>query len=229
MRKNVSIILLGLALMCFSVGMIGNLAGWWNIVSFDGWWTLFLIIPGISEIIKSGFSFWNVGITWLGVWLLINAQQESWGISSEMFLAGSLFVFGAMVIIFAIKKSKGTNDNSIGMESIKNGDSVANYSALFSGSKVVNSSQELAKVNVSATFGGVQLDLSDAKFIDGAVIKAYAVFGGIDIKMPKGCRVKTSGIPIFGGLKNTYSDSIVEGGPLVLVEYSATFAGIELK
>ena len=225
MRRNSGVLLFGLALIGVSIVMIGDFCGLWKVENFDGWWTLFLIIPGFAGIIKSGFSFWNSALILVGAWFLVDAQSENWGITTEMMFAVLLLIFGIMFIGIAVKRSRASKNP---LEDNEYSD-VVTYTAFFGGAEATNRSKELKQISLSAAFGGIKLDLSDAQFVDGAIIGADAIFGGIDIILPKGCKVKAKGLPIFGGLKNTYNESIVDGSPLIIIEYNAIFGGIDIK
>lgn len=227
MRKNTGIILFGTTLIGVAIAMIGNLMGFWQIENFHGWWTMFLIIPGIWGIIKFGFTLWNSALILIGVWLLIDAQGIIFGITKDMLFAILLLLFGILFIGIAFKRNKKANTSVI--NKMNDDNDIVNYTALFSVSEVSNSSKELKEITLESVFGGIKLDLTEANLIDGAVIKAESIFGGIDIRMPKGCKIKVTGVPIFGGLKNTYNETIIEGSPLVIIEYSAIFGGIEIK
>ena len=62
-----------------------------------------------------------------------------------------------------------------------------------------------------------------------AVVEATAVFGGIDILVPEKCVVKIKSNSAFGGIKKTHKDSDDEKAPVIYVNGSAVFGGIEIK
>lgn len=54
--------------------------------------------------------------------------------------------------------------------------------------------------SVLALFGGVRLDLREAELPSDALeLRAYALFGGIQIAVPEGMRVELTGFSLFGG------------------------------
>lgn len=70
-----------------------------NIFHFDpffaGWWTLFLIIPAIIQISRSGFDTGNVILLVIGVFFLLDAQ----GFSLQGFLLPAILVLVGVVVL----------------------------------------------------------------------------------------------------------------------------------
>ena len=108
-------------------------------------------------------------------------------------------------------------------------DEYANYSTVFGSSEFKNSSQNLKHVKIEGVFGGVVVDLRDAKFNDDVTLEINTVFAGIDIYVPDDVRIITvSSTPIFGGFSFGKNKEI-ENIPKVKVKYVAIFGGIEIK
>ncbi|MFA6588481.1 MAG: DUF5668 domain-containing protein [Patescibacteria group bacterium] len=81
---------------------------------------------------------------------------------------------------------------------------------------------------ITAIFGGVDLDLRKAVFTKDADIQILAAFGGVDILVPKNLKVEVSGIPIFGGFGNK---AHLEGSPIATLRIHGTvvFGGVDIK
>jgi predicted membrane protein len=78
-------------------------------------------------------------------------------------------------------------------------------------------------------FGGVTLDLRDARLDpEGARIDVTAIFGGVEILVPRGWRVTTSGTPILGGIDNKTAGEAA-GGPELLIDALAILGGADIK
>jgi len=82
---------------------------------------------------------------------------------------------------------------------------------------------------VNVAFGGVKLDLRDAK-IDpkGATLHVNCAFGGVEVLVPSNCRVISNGSGIFGGWAPKLNSSDVEK-PVLRINGVALFGGVELK
>jgi hypothetical protein len=103
--------------------------------------------------------------------------------------------------------------------------------AVFGGSQRRVDSQDFKGGEVSAVFGGVELDLRPAVIIqDEVVIEADAVFGGIDIQVPENWNVIVEGHGIFGGYDDKTLHTMREDArPRVIVTGTAAFGGVVIK
>lgn len=103
--------------------------------------------------------------------------------------------------------------------------------ALFGGTKVRSRAEHLTRANVSAVFGGATLDLRDAHIDDEADVDAFALFGGVEILVPRGWRVSLGGLPFFGGYDdNTERDTVMASdAPLLKVNATALFGGVDVR
>lgn len=104
--------------------------------------------------------------------------------------------------------------------------------AIFGGPKLVNTAQELQGAWLTAIFGGITLDLRNARPApEGASVNATAAFGGIDVLVPKGWRISVRSTPIFGGLddKTDHSQPPPIDAPTLHIDAVALFGGVEIK
>lgn len=109
-------------------------------------------------------------------------------------------------------------------------DEVVSASAFFSGNDVVSTSQSFRGASLTAAFGGVALDLRQAKLApEGATVSILAAFGGAELLVPRGWRVQTSGLPIFGGFENKANAPAEPDSPLLKVDATVMFGGAEVK
>lgn len=81
-----------------------------------------------------------------------------------------------------------------------------------------------------AAFGGVELDLSDARLTAGApTVTACAVFGGVEVRVPEGVEVEVRGIGLFGGYGGRGLAPAPPGAPRIVVRGLALFGGVEVR
>lgn len=94
-----------------------------------------------------------------------------------------------------------------------------------------NESQAFRGGELSAVMGGVQLDLDDAKPADGrAVIDVFAVWGGIEIRVPENWRVEVEATPLMGGVEsNARLAPGVEPVGTLVVRGFVMMGGVEVK
>lgn len=103
--------------------------------------------------------------------------------------------------------------------------------ALFGGTKVRSRAEHLTHANVSAVFGGAVLDLRDAHIDDEAYVDAFALFGGVEVLVPRGWRVSLGGLPFFGGYDDNTEPAPTRDpdAPLLKVNATALFGGVEVR
>ncbi len=212
--KKINSILFGLLIVALGVIFLGNSLDIWDIdVFFKGWWTLFILIPSIFGLFNKDFISSLIGIIVSILLLLVCNDYMNWHMFSEILISSILIIIG-ISFIFKPKIKKisrsGESEEYIGIFSSNE----VSIDDTFKGAKVV------------AVFGGVDLDLRDAKIEEDIVIDCVTIFGGIDIRLPKNVKVKTNGVPIFGGIED---NSKKGDGPTVVINYVCIFAGIDLK
>lgn len=235
MKRNSARILFGLLFLCTAVLILGNAVGWWNIDS-AGWWAMFLIIPGLAGMLDNGIDTWNTALVLIGVWLL--AVNRGWlpaGISGSLIWVVILALIG-LELLFGGTRRKwrycGSGDpenfmNGVGVNR-ENMDSVS-HTSVFTGQKIHNDSHSFRGAVLTTVFGGITLDLRSAVPVDGAVVDAVAIFGGITVFVPENCRVQVKGVPIFGGGGCRAERPDDPAFPLLTVRYTAIFGGVDVK
>jgi hypothetical protein len=97
----------------------------------------------------------------------------------------------------------------------------------FSGSTLAGRWDTPAQLHCVAVFGGVDIDFTDAVWTsDEVVVDAYAVFGGLNLKVPAGVEVIDRTMAIFGG---TSVKRTTPGTKRIIVKGLAMFGGIDVK
>ncbi len=81
-----------------------------------------------------------------------------------------------------------------------------------------------------AMFGGGTIDLREALLTNGQVrIRAFALFGGVDVVVPPEATVHITGIGILGGFDHSASGAGEAGGPRIFVSGLALFGGVSVR
>lgn len=226
MRKF-SNIMWGLVLIALGVIIGLNSLGLTSIeLFFDGWWTLFIIIPCFIGLITDKEKTGSIIGLMIGVLLLLGCQDI---ISFETFwkllIPMLLVILGLSMVFKDIFNSKINRKIS---ELNKNSKSEKNVSAYFSGQKVAYSKEEFDGINMEAVFGGIKLDLREAIIKKDVVINARAIFGGIDILVPENINVVVSSSSMFGGVDNKREIN-QDNKITIYVNGSSLFGGIDIK
>lgn len=227
--KKVSAVMWGLVLIAVGVVLGGNALGWFNVdLFFKGWWTLFIIVPctiGLITNIKEWLGH-LIGIM-VGVCLLLACQDViSFSSLWKLLLPAIIVLIGLSIIIKTLFSRK--FDKAIDKLNEKfNKDEESG--AVFSGVNINLAGKEFKGKNVSAIFGGLKLDLREAKIKEDVIINATAIFGGVDILVPENVIVETKSNSFFGGVSNKKKAAPKAKAPTVYVNGTAMFGGVEVK
>ena len=231
-KGNITRILFGILFVFGGVFVLGYAFGLWESVIIKGWWTVFIIIPGIASMIYNGIRFWNVFMVLLGGYLL--AQANGW-LNNELYrrIAFATVLIGAGVWllvgwIFKPKRFK-TNTYNIHGKNAFDDNSFFNYSATFGGIEVVNNSRDLQGGRITTSFGGVEVDLSQAVVLRNIFIDVSSSFGGVEIKAPLNVNIVISGSPFLGSIENKTGRIYNQNLPTVTFRCNTAFGGVEIK
>lgn len=196
-------------------------------IFFYGWWTLIIIIPcfiGLFDVNNKG-KFGNfVGLV-IGIVLLLLCQ--GWLRFDIVFklLVPAILVFIGIYLIFGNLFRNKVVEKIRDIKEKGDGEAIC---ATFSEQFVMKKEGEVfEQANLDAVFGSVVLDLTNAKIKNEAVITASAIFGGIDIIVPKDVEVKIKSTPIFGGISNR--SKAKDTKKIIYVDAMALFGSIEIK
>ena len=194
-------------------------------IFFDGWWTLFIIVPCFINFIKGPSRMANfIGLV-VGVALLLCAQGiVSFSMIKKLILPFILIMIG---ISFIFKDVFSCKIN----EKIKtlNKSGLKEYAATFGENKVDMSNQVFDGADLNAVFGGVELNLVNSEIKGEQVINSTAIFGGITIKVPQNVNVKVKSTAIFGGVDNKIKNVAGENIPTIYVNAFCMFGGVDIK
>lgn len=193
-------------------------------IFFDGWWTLFIIIPSLIEIIKDSKDVGNYIWLAIGIVLLLSAQ----GIL-DISKMGKLIFPTILVAIGVSMIFKDTISSKVNNK-IKelNKENKEEYYATFSGQKLNFSGEEFKGASLNAIFGGIDLDLRSTNIEQDQIVNATSVFGGIDILVPNNVNVKVASNSIFGGVDNKVKE-FKENAPTIYIKAFCLFGGVEVK
>jgi predicted membrane protein len=155
--------------------------------------SLFVLL-GVYALVSSGFR--NL----FGP-LLVIVLAGAWQIAAlDLVPEADLASFWpALVILFGVSLLLGrmrTKAERVGQDSV---DGIA----VFGGRNQRVTSSTFAGADLTALFGGYELDLRDAEVSDPpARVSAVAMFGGVDVIVPREWNVRLDVLPIFGGAED---------------------------
>ena len=212
------------------VGLVigGNALGITNInLFFDGWWTLFIIVPCFIDLFKEKEKTGNVIGLIIGVALLLACQDIiDFELIGKLWLPVILVCVGASIIF------KDTIGGKVSAEIKKlneNKSSQNEYCATFSGQDIKFDGEVFKGANLTAVFGGIECDLRKAIIESDTVINTSSIFGGIDIYVPENVKVKVKSSSIFGGVSNKKKYSESAEARTIYINATCLFGGVDIK
>ena len=225
MRK-LSSVLWGIVLIAAGVILALNVFNITNIdVFFDGWWTLFIIVPCAIGLFTEREKTGNIIGIVIGVFLLLCCQDIlSFSMLWKLLVPAIIVIIGLKLIFVGLFGNKA---NEI-MKKLKlEGKEPKSGCATFSGCDLNYDGEVFEGSELTAIFGGVKCDLKNAIIEKDCAIQVSAIFGGIDILVPDNVNVKVSSNCIFGGISN--KAAVHKEAPTIYVSGTCMFGGVEIK
>lgn len=223
---NVGRILLGLVVVALGVLFLLDSADVLDAgTAIDKWWPVAIVALGALQLVQGAAATLNA-------WLLIIA-----GGVLLLFTTGTVegdvwdYIWPLAIIavgLALLTRWRGSATAPVDATA----DDALTATGIFGGPTVATGSQRFHSASLTAIFGGVTLDLRGARPApEGAVITATAAFGGIDILVPRGWNITTSGTPLFGGVddKTDHAPDTPADAPTLHVDALALFGGVEIK
>lgn len=207
-----TIIAVGTALLLQTLGVesIGQLIG--------TWWPLLVIAIGLINLVGTPRQFvWPLFTICAGIalqfrslgYLDFNVWSTLWPLA--------IIAIGISIIVRPVLPSASAAS-----------DDQTDAFVAFSGSKLRTASHNYQGGQLTVWFGGIEVDLNGAQIKDRAHLDVFVAFGGVEVRVPEGWTVKTSGLPLFGGWENKAAVP-AKPGPVLEVTGTCLFGGIEIK
>jgi predicted membrane protein len=187
------------------------------------YWPAALIAVGLLQLwqgrarrVVSGSIF-----TFAGVWLLLQGMGM---------VTVSLWSLWPLLLVFAGASMVWRGVYGRGPErAIGDTHSTVSAMAVLSGVNRGNSSQMFRGGDITAVLGGCQIDLRQATIEGEAVIDVFAMWGGIEIRVPENWSVSGRVTPILGGYEDKTSPVRDAANQRLLVRGLVIMGGVELK
>ena len=195
-------------------------------VFFDGWWTLFIIIPSLVDLVTERKLD---NLIWLGlgvVLLLACLDVISFGLIAKLIVPAIVIIIGIKLIVNGVRGDKAREIfEKHEREADGKGESCF---AAFSENKIDFTARAFEAAELCAVFGSVKCDISGASIVSDCAIRATAVFGGIDVIAPKDVNIKINSTSIFGGVEKKIETN--PDAPVTLhINAICIFGGVDVK
>jgi len=233
MRNNDSKITLGIVLI-----LVGLFAFSGNLFGFPFHFTHYIFsMPGIMMIV--------------GIIILLNHRDSTLGVIfvaiggfwflsrySEFNIKHYLYDYWPILLIafgiFIIFDRRKSNSVNIGKNDFNETDlDYIDDVSIFGGGNISVNSQNFKGGKVSVILGGKNLDLHQANLAEGTnILETTAIFGGIEIILPRDWKVVVNVTSIFGGVDDKRVinvNQVYESNKVLVIKGAAIFGGCELK
>ncbi len=224
--KNLAKVLWGMLFIVLGLIIGVNALGLAEIdIFFDGWWTLFIIIPSLIGLFDEGDREGSlIGLTIGIVLLLVTRDIIEFELVFKLLVPFILVVIGVSIIANEIFGSKVKEK----VAQTKESDLDYISAVLREEMRVID--KNFKGATVDGIFGHAVVDLRKAKFTKEAALKVSAIFGSVDIIVPKDTEVKIKATKIFGGVeKLTFKSDKEDKEKTIYIDAFAMFGGISIK
>lgn len=224
--KRINSIIWGLALLAVSAVLILNAFEITSIeIFFDGWWTLFIIVPSLVGLFNGHDKTANIIGLFIGTFLLLACQNIlDFDIMWKLIVPVIIAVIGIKMILGGIGRNKGLIKS---MEA--NSDDMKTGFAAFSGQDICFDNEIFKGAELTSVFGGIKCDLRNAVFEGDTVINACCIFGGADIFLPDNVNIKVNSNSLFGGIDNKKHQNSNGNQYTVYLNGTCIFGGVDVK
>ena len=162
-------------------------------IFFDGWWTLFIIIPAFINIFKDDDK--EAAFVWLlvGVILLLACNDFiSFDLVWKLAFPAILVLIGISIMF----KDKVEKEVRVKIKESRKNEKRNTICATFEEKKIV-ADKKYEDVTLETIFGSIKYDMRDVEIKKDVVLKTSTVFGSTKIIAPEGVDVKVSSSGIF--------------------------------
>ena len=184
---------------------------------FSGWWTLL-----INDKEKTSSLIFLI----IGVWLFL-AERDliEYELLIKLLLPVILISIGLLLVFKDVLSINGKEIKKINANNKESN----NYIAVFGSQDLKFEDEKVENLDLKSLFGGIKLDLRDAKIEKDIVINTLSVFGGIDIYVPDDVKVKVSSTPFFGGVEVKRGKQSSKKEITIYLNSVCIFGGVDVK
>jgi len=227
-RSTAAQMVIGFAVIFMGFAFLLDNLGWIDVDYNLQFWPVVLIVAGLLKISQARSERGSiVGGILLLVGVVFMLQGFGWFYISWRVLAPLLIIGAGLLVIYKSTRKQSVAD-ILGNVATESGDGMLNVTAILGGFQRRVTSQDFRGGEVTAMFGGCELDLRDANIQSEAVLTTFALCGGITIKVPVDWTVEMEGAPILGGFDEKTAVPKDRNKRLIVRGY-AIMGGVEIR
>ena len=192
-----------------------------------GFWPLAFIVAGCVALFGNGSRSSNyMG----GVLVAIGALMTAGGMGFFYISWGTLWPL-VMIALGGLVLFRSLGPGRVARPGLADGagtDNVVDVVAVLGGFERRVTTSDFRGGEITAILGGCELDLREASIVKEAVINVFAIWGGINIKVPPDWTVVLNGTPLMGGFSEKTVTPPDASKRLVITGY-AIMGGVEVR
>ena len=224
-RRHAPSLVLGICVILFGLALTLDQLNVPHAAFLVKLWPAILIALGAVKLRQhEGFSGGGFALVLIGAFLLVD-QFSPDGLM-DAFWPLLLVGLGILLVMKSLRQRRGPSPLPA------EGDATVDATAIFSGCRRQPQGLQAFKGgNLTAIFGGIELDLRTAEpSPEPMALDVFVLFGGGEIRVPPGWAVDIRTTSIFGGVANkVYEAPLPAGAPRLLITGSVFFGGFEVR
>jgi hypothetical protein len=188
---------------------------------FWKYWPVAIVLFGVVKLITPGNRAFGALATIFGMGFLLDSL-DIWEFDWSLVFP-SLLVFAGGTLLWRGLRPRlpGASD--------ADASEVTHAFAMLGGSTHRITSQNFRGGDATAMLGGVEIDLTGADVRGTATIDVFAMWGGIEIKVPESWSVELQGFPLLGAVEDSRKHPTSDPTKRLVVRGTAIMGGIEVK
>lgn len=227
MRSKFANVVWGIIFITVGIFYAGDTFKLWNFnLFFHGWWTLFIIIPCLINIVENGFNTGNMVGLIIGILFLLSSQGIINSRIVGKLISPAILILIGIKIIFRDSFSRNVNKN-VNMN--VNREDYLEYTSILGSQKEVYPNEQFDGASILAILGGIELNLENAIINEDIIVNSTVIFGRVDIIVPNNVNVKISSVPIFGGAANKARPCMNANAPTIYINATCILGGLDSK
>ncbi len=223
-------IVMGAILALIGLAFLLNNMGYISVNYLWRFWPMLLVLVGVVNFV-SRHRAWGLILMLAGAVLQLNElgiTHFGWAAFWPMLLIalGILMMWGS----FGWSRKPPISTSAAGDPR-----TTLNEAVVFGGLERRMTSQDFQGGDITAIFGGVELDLTEANMqANEATLAVTAIFGGVEVRVPPSWQVAFRGAPIFGGVEDKTRTARVDDPAnsnlkTLVITGAVIFGGLEIK
>lgn len=224
----VGVFLIGMGLV-FLLDRLNVIPNQWRHIIIS--WQALLIFIGFINIFKNHARLPGVILVLVGSAFLV-PEIVHIPFETRQLIWPLILIIVGLAIVFKTRNLKSPHVFNPSHDAITSTEKIDEV-AIFGGGKRVITTQNLKGGNVTAIFGGLEIDLSDAE-IEGesVVLEVAAIFGGVTVIVKPEWDVQVQVASVFGGFtdkRKMYKNQVQDERKQLILKGAAIFGGGEVK